>query len=373
MLLELQNYLQKTPWPEAKDYLSKEKAEGGLALNIQEHSSDGRVLFKYNQIESPMAHPIVQEARGVILDKNDNWKVVTFPFKKFFNYEEGHAAAIDWTTARALEKVDGTCICLYYYEGKWCVQTLGRIEADGEVNQILKMTFSDLFFKYFCVTDFPFCSDYTYTFELATPFNRIVTRYDDVKIALLSIRHRLTLEETHLDDPIYTEICSRVKGVSLPKSFPMQSLKDVVDLARSLPQLDEGYVVVDAAFNRIKVKNPSYVAIAHLKESMLSSIRGLVAIALTNEGDEFLTYFPEYREKYEMITDEMLKIKEKLTNLYKETKDIVVQKDFALSLQASKLPFIHVLFSLRSGKIKSIDEGFSTIDPKYAIEALKLA
>ena len=66
-------------------------------------------LFKYDQIESPMSEAIVQEARGIVLDENDNWRVVGRGFSKFFNHLEGNAAQIDWSTAKVQEKVDGCC------------------------------------------------------------------------------------------------------------------------------------------------------------------------------------------------------------------------------------------------------------------------
>ena len=65
------------------------------------------ILLKYNQIESPMAEPVVQECRGLILDEAADWRVVSFPYVKFFNYAEPLAAAIDWATAQVYEKLDG--------------------------------------------------------------------------------------------------------------------------------------------------------------------------------------------------------------------------------------------------------------------------
>ena len=65
------------------------------------------VLLKYSQINSPMAERIVQECRGLILDEADQWRVVSAPYFKFFNYGEPHVATIDWSTARVYEKLDG--------------------------------------------------------------------------------------------------------------------------------------------------------------------------------------------------------------------------------------------------------------------------
>ena len=77
-------------------------------LHIAVREKDHRVLLKYSQIDSPMWDPIVQECRGLILDRRD-WHVVSWPFAKFFNYGDGHAAQIDLASAHAQEKIDGTC------------------------------------------------------------------------------------------------------------------------------------------------------------------------------------------------------------------------------------------------------------------------
>ena len=39
-------------------------------------------------------------------------------------------------------------------------------------------------------------------------------------------------------------------------------------MAKALPQIEEGYIVCDANHNRIKVKNPAYVALHHLKSKL---------------------------------------------------------------------------------------------------------
>src|SRR4051812_14936403 len=56
------------------------------AIKVKRHGEfPNLVMLKYDQINSPMSEPIVQECRGIILDEADNWRVVSFPFRKFFN------------------------------------------------------------------------------------------------------------------------------------------------------------------------------------------------------------------------------------------------------------------------------------------------
>lgn len=78
-------------------------------LSISASDDGQRIGFKYNQIKSDLSEPICQEARGLILDRED-WDVVSFPMKKVFNAAEDEAVDIDWASAVAYEKMDGTCV-----------------------------------------------------------------------------------------------------------------------------------------------------------------------------------------------------------------------------------------------------------------------
>jgi len=82
-------------------------------LNIKRHPKyTNLVSFCYDTIESPRADPIIMESRGLILNEDDNWNIVAFPFTRFFNEGEFYAAPIDWSTASVQEKVDGTLIIM---------------------------------------------------------------------------------------------------------------------------------------------------------------------------------------------------------------------------------------------------------------------
>lgn len=65
----------------------------------------------------------------------------------------------------------------------------------------------------------------------------------------------------------------------------------------------EGYVVRDKEWNRIKIKSPQYVALSHLnlQDGTKLSARHMLQIIVSNEGSEFLSYFPEHRNLYELV------------------------------------------------------------------------
>lgn len=75
-------------------------------FNLHISSEDEMAIFKYNQFNSDFSDLIVQESRGIILEKN-TWKIVCHPFHKFFNYGETNAYNIDLSKSYVMEKVDG--------------------------------------------------------------------------------------------------------------------------------------------------------------------------------------------------------------------------------------------------------------------------
>lgn len=91
-----------------------------LGVNIREEYPF--VIFNYG-IECDFSNPIVQEARGIIIDL-ENLDVVCWPFRKFGNYNESYADNIDWPTARVQEKIDGSIVKLWWNKVKRRVAVL---------------------------------------------------------------------------------------------------------------------------------------------------------------------------------------------------------------------------------------------------------
>jgi tRNA splicing ligase len=107
--LELQKYLRGSSDVEAR--LAELEATTGIFHRRHKYYTN-LVLLKYNMISSPMGEAIVQEARGLVLDQENNWEIVSRAFDKFFNSSEGHAAEIDWSTAQVQESTIITVVIM---------------------------------------------------------------------------------------------------------------------------------------------------------------------------------------------------------------------------------------------------------------------
>lgn len=341
--MELQNYLRVA---------GLEKLAQTYNIKVNRHSNfENLVCLKYSQVESPLGETIVQQCRGIILDESNNWQIVSYPYDKFFNYGECHAPKLNWETAKTYTKLDGSLMTLYFYQGKWHVQSSGMADATGEVSGF-RFTFRELFWQVWQELNYslPMETDYCFMFELMTPYNRVVVRQNSNKLVLHGVRHLATLQE---DNPNSWGVSY---GWEIVESYPLQTLKEIIDLTNKLdPMESEGYIVSDEKFKRIKVKSPQYVAIAHLRTGF--STRRMLEIVATNEGEEFLNYYPEWQGLYQQITAKYSALINQIEMEYAKYQGIPIQKDFALAVK--HLPYSGTLFALRSGKSSSVRESLA--------------
>jgi len=345
---------------------------------------EDRVLLKYDQLVSPtiMSIPEVQECRGIVLEK-DTWKVLSCAFFKFFNSEESNAHKIDWDTAHVLEKLDGSLITIYHYNGVWCTATTGTALGEGEVNNKLGTTFNQLFWnvvseKY----DFKkenlnelFC----YVFELTTPYNIVVKPHGESAASLLMVRNLLTLEEVPFE--ALTGIADSL-GVPRVKSYDLNA-KNVGALLRTFETMvwhDEGYVVVDANFNRVKIKNPAYVAVHHLKGK--TAEHNIMTIVKTNEIEEFAATFPDRKDelvklkanydaliaKLDLVWAELQAFRPK--NITPQEKKKYATDVFEVCGKNDVKNFTGLYFGLADGKVTSVEDFIANYDDKTLYKIL---
>lgn len=314
------------------------------------------VQLKYSQIDSPMGEPIVQQCRGIILNAEQDWAVVARPMDKFFNHGEGHAAPINWGRAVVQEKLDGSMLFLYYYEGDWHVATTGMPDAGGEVNGF-GFTFAELFWKTFHDSNYVVPGNLhastTFMFELTTPYNRMVVAYEECDLTLIGLRNNWS----GFESPVQYHL-----AYDAVKSRKLHTIDEVIGTFDTMdPLIQEGYVIVDDKFNRIKVKHPGYVALHHMRSGF--SAKTMVEVIRSGETAEILVHFPEWREPFEEIKAAYDGLVMHLEGAFKVLKDIPEGKEGqkVFAAEATKNPCSGVLFGLRKGYYPSVREGLKDI------------
>jgi len=197
--------------------------------------------------------------------------------------------------------------------------------ADGLVPDGGELSFAEAFWEVWAKKGYEFPRDThaCYVFELMLPSHTIVVRYQDSDLVCLGGRDLRTLTE------LACEEVGESNGWDTPKRFnDLHDLDTALEAARKLnPVVQEGFVVVDKHWNRLKIKSASYVALHHLSGNACwrgveqlstsdrrSRTRSLVEIGRSNEGDEFLAYFPALEEEFRAVCAKLDSLKRHLTH-----------------------------------------------------------
>ncbi len=359
MDLEIQKYLRVNG-------LNTEELASKYGVYHKAHSVHPQLkTFKYDMIDANFDEILTNECRGIILDENDNWKVIARGYNKFYNYEESRAANIDWNTAKVYEKLDGTLCLLYWneYSNSWDIGTQGTPDACGPVGG-WGFTFKELFWKTWNELGYklPDWKESTWIFELCSSYNKIIVQHPTPRIVLHGQRRARGGHE--LSYPFLIR-AGQEYNWEVVKAYDLSSFDAIVESCKEInPMSQEGYVVCDGTFNRVKVKSPQYVALHSMIDGM--GPRRLLEIIRVNEGEEFLAYFPEFKEEYLKLKHKYTELVHTLDHLFIMNNQLTDQKEFALSIK--DVPFSGALFMMRAGKVKSIRDYLANVNIKNLVE-----
>ena len=286
---------------------------------------DNLILFNYSQIESDPSNEIVKEARGTIVE-DETFKPICVGFKRFYNIDEPYAAKINWDTAVATSKEDGTLFFIYWYNNKWHIKTRSTFDAeDAPMDNVKFANFKELFD--YLISFYPDFSyeklnkNYVYCLEGCSNFNRIVIEYNTPCLFHLMTRDMSTLQE------IDTEI-----GIPKPQMYNLNNEEDYRELVASMPEGHEGVVVRDQYNERVKIKTLLYFQMHKAKNNGVITLERIVDLIRANDYYEFLSYFPKYTDVFNHVKRQLDTIdarKEKIAQdvkLWKmENKDVYEQ------------------------------------------------
>ena len=264
-------------------------------LHIRVTKNGDYALFKYF-INADFSNPLVCEARGIIIDMV-SLDVVCVAFNKFFNLHEPYAANIDWNNCKVQDKKDGSiCKCWFdRHENNWVWSTNGVIYAeDANIEDFKHKNYYDLILDAINYKDIDFNKlnkDNTYIFEIVDSIMHPV-KYPEVKLYHIGTRNNITLEE-----------CNEDVGIEKPEEYDLHSLEEVIKFVESMNQdkvTQEGVVVVDKDWNRIKIKNLIYLQLHYLHSGIITNKAKILELLHTDDIDikDLNEKFPQYNEVF---------------------------------------------------------------------------
>ena len=233
-----------------------------------------------------------------------------------------------------------------------------------------------------------------YTFELVSPYNKIVHFYPEPALYIIGVRDKTNdFKEININE-IYDDLPEYIKH---PELFSFKDshgnfigFDQMKMMANGLENpTDEGFVAVDySSYNdefgyypRIKVKNNSYIALHHLhgtNETSHLSYGSILEIVWKNEQDEVLSNFQGFKPFFDEVIDKFANFNEAFSNDYAKLCDAgffkmsmeerVIpenKKNFAMSVKNSK--FKNIFFNMwnKGRTFKEDIENNCAIHSKY--------
>lgn len=348
-----------------------------LGIDCKQFAAGARTFFmcNYSQIDSPKSHPLVMQCRSLIVDEFGD--IVSAKYPRFFNVGEcPHIVGqIDFSDSTIYDKEDGSLVGIWNNPGlnRWDISTRSMPYADGPFEMPdgtfisframiqstmlgvdpstpadeLEQAFQERMKK--IENDINFGGRYslsdTFVFEWCHPMNRIVTPYDVPKMFFVtqtSNDQNLGFANGSTEAPVEwsDRVCKMFAGrfeniyrIGYINSNGMTTA-EIEERVSSLPDLKEGYVIqCNKTGIRAKMKSKTYVTAHRIRgEFKIPRDKDLCALLKDNETDEFIAYFPEWKERIEVMEDVMTDYTAHLCEVYLNA-DRPDQKTFALSLQ----------------------------------------
>lgn len=337
-------------------------------LTVQIHPTLPLRIYKYSRdcVFSRAWDDITLNMRGTVIDNDGNQ--ITNPFQKFFNVEELEPLGITLPDLPYVvyDKVDGSLIQIFKYDGKFVVSSMGSFTSPHAIiaEKLLNEKYAHLH-KYFRDGN-------THLFELVYPLNKIVLEYgSDEKLVLLAIRD---------SNGIYAKsnILNYWKhyGFDVVEEVDMK-FDDVKDEIKRDDFINkEGFVVAYDNGFRVKMKYAEYFRL----HKILSNVNEKFVWEFVSQGKPInLDNIPD--ETFQFIEDTKKMLLEKFDEKWKEAHKIYIEslkklsdihgddfskKDFALHILPRYKKMSGVLFKIWEQRpVSAAEIIWKIIEPKF--------
>lgn len=279
----------------------------------------------YDQLNTPK-NKTTNECRSLVIDRVSN-KVVSYPFYRFGELEAKDFDKIDFENSIFLEKIDGSLIHVYLYDGVMYAASKSMANAIGGIKNFDKNV-SEYFFDNIKIEKED-VKDKTLIFEFKHPYS-FLTQSNEVSITKIGERCLKTMKETQIEY----------------NSKKFKNAKELQDYIFNLdPTVSEGLICVTNKFDefgnivRYKIKSPQFELISQLRcndaktpDAQITDNRlntkWLFEIRKYNEHKTFLSI-----EKYSKFANEYEKIDNKMKLFVADLKNADKQLESCQTIQ----------------------------------------
>lgn len=312
----------------------------------------GLYLIKYNKIKADLDNEEVSKCRGLVCEIGTN-KIVAIPPYKSVNNEQHKLTNETIEQYKFQEYLDGTMINLFYYEGEkftgWLISTRSTIGANCRWTS--DKMFSELFSE---VKEFDystFNTEYTYTFVLQHPDNRIVTQFTEPRLVLVEVTRNTDLTTS---DNLVIETRDYLKehgvDIGIPEEYLFHNTNELETFIEKSSYEVQGVICKLRDNNKIRMKfrNSKYNFVKTLKGNSNDYLVTYLDLKKGNYLNEYLTFFPEQKEKFIKFNGILFEIINKTFNYY-------MDRHIKKTKNTNDLPFIYrpLVYELHGNFLKN--------------------
>ena len=337
-------------------------------VTIRQHPSENLFILNYThrtQWERKWTKETIM-CRGLVIDKQ--YQVVAQSFKKFFGINETDDTKIENLPNEVpliTEKMDGSLIIVFVYDGKLIVSTRGSFESEQAI-------WATRWLRDKSVKASDFIDGYTYVMEGIYKQNRIVVDYGDYEgLVLLTIINPDTNEEFDYNK-VY-QVGSYL-GIDVVKQIYITDINKVVEMLPTMSDNEEGFVCKYSNGLRVKMKGESYRRL-HLLITGFSSKSIWECLMNGQDIDEILNLVPaEFalwaRQVRAKLLNQYIEVNNFVKGVYEMVVSLPTRKEQAMVLMKEYKKVSGLVFTLlnNKGDIKSIDKAvWKMIEPEYEL------
>lgn len=299
--MELQKFINDN-----EDYIFKFKEN---KMQVKKYTKLGLVLVKtYSNNEYDYENnPWMRYCRGSIINMENNRVVCVPPIKSF---QKKEINIDDYDNTFVFEPlIDGTMINMFYHNDQWMMSTRSSIGAKNSWDE--KIKFCELF-ENINGTDWysNLNKEKSYSFVLQHRKNRIVSQIMNDNIFLVEV-HDMKDDIRRLEQKDFDNLNDF--GIGSNILMVKENAKHYFN-----PELQysiKGFTIKRGS-SRIKWINPNYEYVCELKSNFNNKFLSYIKLRQEWKLSEYLKYFPEERNNYNLYRERYNIIKNKLYDAY---------------------------------------------------------
>ena len=303
-----------------------------LGFIVKEYNKYNLSLIKYPYDKEVNTNNWEKYCRGIIVNNLTN-KIVCIPpvkAKNYINFDEINNELDDNTPLIIQDLDDGTMINMFYHNNEWIISTRSDIGCNNKWEN--KKSFKTLFIE--CSNAYReginlelLDKSHCYSFVMQHNENRNISYVNENRLILV--------EEYDLNTYLQVDISKYTgldHGFQISHYHNPQNIMEYLETMKNNPYFSWKGTTIKYNNKRMNYINPLFTYVKSIKINNNNPLFNFIKLKKENKVDEYLTYFPEYKD---LFTD----YQEKTNKFIKDLQENYTKKNITKVIDAKDIPY----------------------------------